>query len=161
MDVRRVLWHQAKTRLESGKLTPLPPGFHNESIEHVFKATADFCLVRSLAESRPPVTRADVQNEQSQSERFGNGLSAHPSPLQPAGGGPSPILHPPVEPASAETARQARAKTVAKLIKELDRLKPQMLEDEAEYDRLREQYPTYLAFKSPKTGQTSNSRFFP
>jgi len=33
------------------------------------------------------------------------------------------------------------------LIKELDRLKPQMLEDESEYGRLREQYPQFLTFK--------------
>jgi hypothetical protein len=36
---------------------------------------------------------------------------------------------------------------VAKLIGELNDLKPQMMEDEAEYARLRANYPKYLAFE--------------
>ena len=47
----------------------------------------------------------------------------------------------------AEVAKQARATTVAKLIKELNYLKPQMLEDESEYNRLRVQYPDFLTFR--------------
>ena len=43
--------------------------------------------------------------------------------------------------------RQYRAQTVAKLIGELNDLKPQMMEDEAEYARLRANYPKYLAFE--------------
>ena len=37
--------------------------------------------------------------------------------------------------------------TVAKLIQELDQLKPQMFEDESEYNRLREIYPSFLTFR--------------
>jgi len=37
--------------------------------------------------------------------------------------------------------------TVAKLINELNHLKPQMLEDESEYNRLRAQYPDFFTFK--------------
>jgi hypothetical protein len=48
---------------------------------------------------------------------------------------------------AAEAAQQARAQTVAKLIRELDHLKPQMLEDEAEYNKLRAQYIEFLCFK--------------
>jgi hypothetical protein len=46
-----------------------------------------------------------------------------------------------------ETAKRMRALTVAKLIKELNDLRPQMFEDEAEYARLRHQYPEFLTFK--------------
>jgi hypothetical protein len=48
---------------------------------------------------------------------------------------------------SATIAQQTRAQTVARLIRELDDLKPQMFEDEAEYERLRVQYPDFLTFK--------------
>jgi len=52
------------------------------------------------------------------------------------------------EPLNAkEVAKRARAMTVAKLIKELDTLKPQMFEDESEYNRLRQIYPEFLAFR--------------
>ena len=43
-------------------------------------------------------------------------------------------------------ASQSRALTVAKLIGELDHLKPQMFEDESEYNGLRAKYRDYLAF---------------
>jgi hypothetical protein len=162
---RRASWHRAKTRLESGEYVPVPAGSKNEVIEHVFKASADFCFVRSLAESKPAVTGAGVQNQQS--EPIGKRLPVEALPVQPAGvqtaeaavagrkaqvnedrlSGPSPMLSPAVESTSAETAKKARAATVAKLIKELDRLKPQMLGDEPEYGRLREQYPQFLTFK--------------
>jgi hypothetical protein len=36
---------------------------------------------------------------------------------------------------------------VAKIIKELDDLKPQMFEDNAEFEKLRAQYPEFLVFK--------------
>jgi hypothetical protein len=48
---------------------------------------------------------------------------------------------------SAQIAQQTRARTVARLIGELDSLKPQMFEDETEYNELRAQYPDFLAFK--------------
>jgi hypothetical protein len=47
----------------------------------------------------------------------------------------------------AEAVKQTRAQTVAKLIRELDQLKPQMFEDEAEYNKLRAQNPKFLAFE--------------
>jgi hypothetical protein len=47
----------------------------------------------------------------------------------------------------AKATKKARAKTVARLIRELNTLKPQMLEDDAEYERLREQYPKHLTFQ--------------
>ena len=47
----------------------------------------------------------------------------------------------------AVAAKKARAMTVAKLIHELDNLKPQMFEDESEYNRLRAQYSDFLTFK--------------
>jgi hypothetical protein len=47
----------------------------------------------------------------------------------------------------ATTAKTARANTVARLVNELNQLKPQMLEDESEYSRLREVYPDFLSFK--------------
>jgi hypothetical protein len=46
----------------------------------------------------------------------------------------------------AQLAREARASTVAKLIRELDRIRPQMYETEADYQGLRAQYPDYLTF---------------
>jgi hypothetical protein len=48
---------------------------------------------------------------------------------------------------AARAAKQLRAATVAKLIKELNDLKPQMFEDEAEYNELRARYPDFLTFK--------------
>ena len=47
----------------------------------------------------------------------------------------------------AEAPGRARAKTVAKLIRELDVLGPQMFEDESEYEELRKQYPDFLVFE--------------
>jgi hypothetical protein len=47
----------------------------------------------------------------------------------------------------AGVAKAARAKTVARIIHELDQLKPQMFEDESEYNRLRAQHPDFLTFK--------------
>jgi hypothetical protein len=46
----------------------------------------------------------------------------------------------------AKAAKQSRAITVAKLIRELNDIKPQMLEDEAEYNRIAAQYPSFLTF---------------
>jgi hypothetical protein len=48
---------------------------------------------------------------------------------------------------AAEAAQQSRAGTVARLIRELTDLKPQMFEDEAEYSNLYERYPDFLAFR--------------
>jgi len=48
---------------------------------------------------------------------------------------------------SGTNAKLARAMTVAKLIKELNDLKPQMFEDESEYGRLRVLYPDFVTFK--------------
>jgi hypothetical protein len=48
----------------------------------------------------------------------------------------------------ARAAKEARAKTVARIIHELDQLKPQMFEDESEYNRLRNQFPDLLTFKT-------------
>lgn len=47
----------------------------------------------------------------------------------------------------APAAKEGRAKTVARIIRELDTLKPQMFEDEKEYNELRQRYPDFLAFK--------------
>lgn len=44
-------------------------------------------------------------------------------------------------------AEQARARTVAIIIHELNTLRPQMFEDESEYELLRKRYPKFLAFK--------------
>jgi hypothetical protein len=42
----------------SGKiLVPVPPGFEDQQIEHVFKASADFCFAHPLAEVTPPLTQ--------------------------------------------------------------------------------------------------------
>ena len=49
--------------------------------------------------------------------------------------------------ADARAAKETRAMTVARLVKELNQLKPQMFEDESEYNRLREIYPEFLAFR--------------
>jgi hypothetical protein len=43
--------------------------------------------------------------------------------------------------------KSSRAATVAKLIRELSVLKPQMLSEESEYRRLADGYPDYLCFK--------------
>jgi hypothetical protein len=48
---------------------------------------------------------------------------------------------------SATIAQQTRALTVARLIRELDALKPQMFEDKAEYEKLRAQHPKFIAFE--------------
>jgi hypothetical protein len=50
-------------------------------------------------------------------------------------------------PHDAEPAKRARAKTVARLVQELNDLKPQMFEDESEYIRLRDLYPGFLTFE--------------
>jgi hypothetical protein len=52
---------------------------------------------------------------------------------------------------STQIAQQTRAQTVARLITELDKLKPQMFEDEKEYNELSAQYPDFLAFKIAET----------
>jgi hypothetical protein len=46
----------------------------------------------------------------------------------------------------ANATKEARAMTVAKIIQELNDLKPQMFEDESEYSRLRALYPDFLTF---------------
>lgn len=48
---------------------------------------------------------------------------------------------------AGEIAQRSRAATVAMVIKELDQIKPQMFEDESEYEKLRSQYPNFLVFK--------------
>lgn len=48
-------------------------------------------------------------------------------------------------------AKQSRALTVAKLIGELDKLKPQLFEDESEYQCLRNLYPDFLTFRIADT----------
>ena len=49
--------------------------------------------------------------------------------------------------ADAAAAKEARAKTVGQIVKELNALKPQMFEDESEYDGLRTQNSNFLTFK--------------
>lgn len=51
---RRVSMHEFRVAVESGEYAPLPPGFESQQIEHVFKSSADFCYVRSLAEATTP-----------------------------------------------------------------------------------------------------------
>jgi hypothetical protein len=63
------------------------------------------------------------------------------------GGAPAKGSKPVAKAARAADVKKARAETVGKLIKELDNIKPQMLEDDKEYRRLRTQYPDYLSFK--------------
>jgi hypothetical protein len=48
---------------------------------------------------------------------------------------------------SATTRRRARAETVAKIIRELNRLKPQLFEDAGEYAKLEAQHPEFLCFQ--------------
>jgi len=48
---------------------------------------------------------------------------------------------------AADDIAKTRAETVAKLIEELNILRPQMFEDEAEYDLLQTRHPGYLTFK--------------
>jgi len=63
----------------------------------------------------------------------------------------APAKATPTESKTADRVKKARAETVAKLIKELDQLMPQMFEDESEYGRLRAQYPRFLTFKIAET----------
>jgi len=77
-------------------------------------------LVASNAEN---VQQPDAEPERADNKDLGQGLTA------------------------AQTAQQTRAQTVAKLIRELDCLRPQMFEDEKEYNKLRGQYPDFLTFK--------------
>jgi hypothetical protein len=51
----------------------------------------------------------------------------------------------------AQIAQQTRAQTVGRLIRELDKLKHQIFEDETEYNKLRAQYPNFLVFKVAET----------
>jgi hypothetical protein len=55
----------------------------------------------------------------------------------------------------ATAAKKTRAATVAKVIKELNSLKPQMYEDESEYQHLRSQYPDFLNFNVADTPKWS------
>ena len=48
---------------------------------------------------------------------------------------------------NSERVKRARAMTVADLINELNHLKPQMFEDESEYNRLRDRYADFLTFR--------------
>jgi hypothetical protein len=63
---RRLSSHQFRTIMESGEFITLPPEYEgqyeNQQIENVFKSSAAFCHVRSLAENNPMETRADIQN---------------------------------------------------------------------------------------------------
>jgi hypothetical protein len=74
------------------------------------------------------------------------GLDTTSPPLQ--GDGPTPPQRvTDGEPSDrALAAKKARACTVARIIRELDQLRPQMFEDQKEYDSLRMQYPDFLAF---------------
>jgi hypothetical protein len=47
----------------------------------------------------------------------------------------------------AKAIKQSRANTVARIVTELNNLKPQMIEDEGEYEQLRGQYSNFLVFK--------------
>jgi hypothetical protein len=59
---------------------------------------------------------------------------------------PSPMLGP-LEMSEAADIGRARAEVVAKLVEELNVLKPQMFEDEAEYKVLQKGYPDFLTFR--------------
>jgi hypothetical protein len=74
------------------------------------------------------------------------GLDTNLPPLQ--GDGPTPLQQvTDGEPSDrAIAAKRARARTVARIIRELDQLRPQMFEDQKEYDSLRVRYPDFLAF---------------
>jgi hypothetical protein len=50
---RTVSWHEFQEAAEASENPPLPPGFEDEEIDNIFKSSADFCLVRSLAEASP------------------------------------------------------------------------------------------------------------
>jgi hypothetical protein len=61
--------------------------------------------------------------------------------------GPSPVPDDDEQPDFGKAAKKTRAETVAKVIRELDKLKPQMFEDESEYNKLRAQNPTFISFQ--------------
>ena len=90
----------------------------------------------SSAEEPPKISRETGQA--AVSRRGGSGTGAQKKSTHPARAQKSQ--------AQAEVAK-VRAETVAKLIEELNVLKPQMLEDEAEYSLLQRRYPGYLTFK--------------
>lgn len=108
--------------------------------------------IASLIDVSSALERSSVANTETQelageaSERAVKELSASIAGEQESRHAEvSPIAQ--TSPYSAIDAKRARAMTVAKLIKELHCLKPQMFEDESEYNRLRNQYRDFLAFK--------------
>ncbi|MGA2436011.1 MAG: hypothetical protein ABSG25_12060 [Bryobacteraceae bacterium] len=60
-------------------LGPYPQGFEDRHIEHVFKASADFCLVRSLAEASGPSPSQAIEGGGGQSALQGGDGSIGPS----------------------------------------------------------------------------------
>ena len=48
--------------MESSENLPLPPEFENQQVENVFKSSAEFCYVCSLAANSKTDTHADIPN---------------------------------------------------------------------------------------------------
>ncbi len=156
------------------ELNDLIPAEHGK-IDRVCEASADYCLrletqdrikaTCAMAKDEFNLTEAIAQAEEPYQVGKENVVDADtplavrevPKMLAQEGEAP-PVPHATsrleVVPAprlsgefdSARAAKEARAMTVAKLIKELNDLKPQIFEDEAEYTRLRAQYPVFLTF---------------
>jgi hypothetical protein len=129
--------------------------FECGTIEHPCQASAECCFdleTEAMARAKPPealATRGDGSvHDVSGLERLiregGPGSSGTADLLSLSDG--LDLAGKPATESSTER-RIARANTVAKLIKELNVLRPQMFEDESEYERLRAEYPGFLVFK--------------
>jgi hypothetical protein len=77
-----------------------------------------------------------------------NSLGANSANVRPPNIAQSPELQSQDEDqSSVERAKEARAKTVGLIVKELNALKPRMFEDESEYAKLRSENPNSLTFR--------------
>jgi hypothetical protein len=104
---------------------------------------------------KPEVLASSVRADANRFVPAGDGNAVLPSQggavsASPRSAGEQAVSGPaanPVPQPAALIAKQTRAATVGRLIRELSDLRPQMFEDEAEYNRLRDLYPSYLTFQ--------------
>ena len=120
-------WKRTKGRLIR-LITRLPPHHRGDIIrcdfDRAFQLFANGSAVPYFGESEPSPTGAYAD---------GVAVTTAGSSTELGTGSPTNVTRP----SNAEAVKRARAETVAKLINELNDLKPQMFEDNSEYARLR------------------------
>ena len=122
-------------------------------IELLCKVSAEYCVeceTQEIVQQRAQAPIGDTAHQQ-QPPRDAPPPADPPATQasEPAPGADQPVKPQPADAAGSGEAAAFRASTVAKIIEELDVLKPQML-SESEYRELEGQHPSFLAFQVAK-----------